>query len=100
MPHATLGVSPYQMVYGRLPRGPLSLLKDSITGVSSVYPYSNDSVKEFCEKVVENIKIGHDIASTQCEKAQVKYVNHKLNTMLKAKIRVFDWGTGYRVIDS
>ena len=29
VPNATTGVSPYKLVYGRNPRGPLSILKES-----------------------------------------------------------------------
>ncbi|GFW25969.1 retrovirus-related Pol polyprotein from transposon 412 [Trichonephila clavipes] len=32
VPHSTTGVSPYQLVYGRLPNGPLKLLKEVWTG--------------------------------------------------------------------
>lgn len=84
IPHATLGVSPYQMVYGRLPRGPLSVLKDNMTGSTLPYPYSCTSIQEFCEKVVDDIKIGHDLAKTQCDKAQSQYVNN-YNTRSKDK---------------
>ncbi|GFU10957.1 retrovirus-related Pol polyprotein from transposon opus [Trichonephila clavipes] len=30
IPHSTTGMSPFQLVYGRLPSGPISLLKGSV----------------------------------------------------------------------
>src|ERR1043165_1566231 len=33
IPHSTTGISPYQMVYGQLPRGPLSVLRDNMSGL-------------------------------------------------------------------
>jgi len=35
VPNATAGVSPYMLVYGRLPRGPLAVLKESWTDLVS-----------------------------------------------------------------
>ena len=35
VPNATKGVSPYKLVYGRNPRGPLAILKESWTGESN-----------------------------------------------------------------
>ena len=32
VPNATTGVAPYTMLYGRLPRGPLAILKKSWAG--------------------------------------------------------------------
>ena len=32
VPSATTGVSPYRMVYGRVPRGPLTILKKNLDG--------------------------------------------------------------------
>jgi len=37
VPNATTGVSPYDLVYGRNPRGPLSILKESWTGEHTTY---------------------------------------------------------------
>ena len=76
IPHTTLGVSPYQMVYGKLPRGPLSVLRDNMTGVQTgLLPVTN-SVKEYCENLVKNLEIGHNIASKQCDTVQRQYVSH------------------------
>ena len=37
VPYATTGMSPYMLVYGRNPRGPLSILKESWSGENSTY---------------------------------------------------------------
>ena len=76
LPHSTLGCSPYQMVYGRLPRGPLSVLRDQMSGMANNPPLSTVTVKDFCEKVIKDIQVGHDLSVTESEKAQQSYVSN------------------------
>ena len=76
LPHSTLGVSPYQMVFGKLPRGPLSVLRDKMTGVETGHVPVSNSVKDYCDKLIKDLEIGHDIASKQCDTAQQQYVSH------------------------
>ena len=72
IPHTTTGVSPYQMVYGKTPRGVLSVLRDNMTGLQTLHPSVNGTVKDYCEKVVNDIKLSHDIA----KKIVLKYKNN------------------------
>lgn len=76
IPHSTTGISPYQMVYGRIPRGPLSVLKDNMSGLLTAHPTPTGSVKDYCNKLVSDLQIGLDLAQSQCEKAQKQYVTH------------------------
>ncbi|GFV15688.1 retrovirus-related Pol polyprotein from transposon opus, partial [Trichonephila clavipes] len=38
IPHSTTGMSPFQLVYGRLPSGPISLLKEVWVGERKKHP--------------------------------------------------------------
>ena len=89
LPHSTLGCSPYQMVYGRLPRGPLSVLRDQLYGRADGPALSTSTVKEFCEKIASDIKVGYDLAAVESAKAQDHYVSHYNK---RSKDKSFDVG--------
>ena len=89
IPHSITGISPYQMVFGKIPRGPLSVLRDNMTGLQTVHPVVSGSVKDYCEKLVADLKIGHDLALKHCEKAQKQYVTHY---NLRSRDKKFDPG--------
>ena len=38
VPNVTTGIAPFMMVYGRIPRGPLAILKESWTGDINLPP--------------------------------------------------------------
>ena len=64
------------MVYGKIPRGILSILRDNITGLQTVHPNVTGSVKEYCDKIINDLKISHELADSHCAKAQKQYVTH------------------------
>ena len=76
MPHSTVGLSPYQLVFGKVARGPLSVLRDSWIGESGRKPPLNRSSSEYLETLKHNLKFGHDIALKVAEKAQKTYVDN------------------------
>jgi len=45
--NSTTGVSPYMLVYGRAPRGPLAVLKESWTGERDVSLHVNQPVDDY-----------------------------------------------------
>ena len=47
--NATTGVSPYLLVYGRVPRGPLAILKETWTGEREVTPPLSQPVEEYLQ---------------------------------------------------
>ena len=47
VPNATTGVSPYMLMYGRAPRGPLAVLKESWTGERDVSIHLNKPVDDY-----------------------------------------------------
>ncbi|GBM44267.1 hypothetical protein AVEN_23324-1 [Araneus ventricosus] len=54
VPHSTTGLSPYQLVYGRLPRGPLALMRDFWTGKRNIPLGVSRSIEKFwkiCDRI-------------------------------------------------
>jgi len=47
VPNATTGVSPFKLVYGRVPRGPLAILKESWAGEREVPSTLSQPVEEY-----------------------------------------------------
>ncbi|GFQ84326.1 retrovirus-related Pol polyprotein from transposon opus [Trichonephila clavata] len=59
VPHSTTGVSPYQLVNGRLPNGPLKLLKEVWAGDKEIPTVSSKSVEEYLRDLTEKLKQAH-----------------------------------------
>ena len=55
VPNAT-GVAPYMLVYGRSPRGPLAVLKESWTGDINLPPRLGLQPKKYLQKMKENLE--------------------------------------------
>ncbi|GFQ69226.1 transposon Ty3-I Gag-Pol polyprotein [Trichonephila clavata] len=72
---APTGVSPYQLVYGRLPNGPLKLLKEVWTGDKEIPTVSSKSVEEYLRGLTEKLKQVHNLARGNSEKAQAEYAS-------------------------
>ena len=47
VPNSTTGVSPYMLDYGRAPRGPLAVLKETWTGERDVSLHLNKPVDDY-----------------------------------------------------
>jgi Integrase core domain len=85
LPHSTTGLSPYQMVYGKFPRGPLSILRDSWVGELLEPPQLNRTAAEYLETVRHNLELAANIATVNSEHAQKLYVNnHNKNSRNKS----------------
>ena len=61
VPHSTTGISSYQLVYGRLPPGPLLLLKDVWTGGRKIPTTGSTTVKKYVSELVERLRKVHEI---------------------------------------
>jgi len=74
-PHSSIGVPPWLLAYGRLPRGPLAVLKDTMTGKTELPLNLGKSVTEYQEELRKNLEIAQEYATTHAEKAQQRYVS-------------------------
>ena len=52
-PNATTGIAPYMLVYGRLPRGPLAVLKKSWTGDINLPPRLGLQPKSMFKRIIK-----------------------------------------------
>ena len=84
LPNATTGLSPYQLVYGRTSRGPLSVLKDTWAGDRTEVPMLNDTAQKYLEDLKVNLQVGLDLAEENAAKAQAAYTN-QYNAISKEK---------------
>jgi len=55
--NSTLGVPPFLLDYGRLPRGPLAILKDTMTGKTELPLNQGKSVFEYLEDLRKNLEM-------------------------------------------
>ncbi|GFQ93875.1 retrovirus-related Pol polyprotein from transposon opus [Trichonephila clavata] len=74
VPHSTTGVSPYQLVYGWLPNGPLKLLKEVWTGDKEISTGSSKSIEEYLRDLTEKLK-RLITWQEETEKAQAEYAS-------------------------
>jgi len=89
IPNATTGLSPYQLVYGRVGRGPLSVLKDTWADDLGDPPVLPGNASEYLEKLKSDLQVGMGIAADNAEVAQRSYA-HYYN--LRSKAKQFDVG--------
>ncbi|XP_064083906.1 uncharacterized protein LOC135199681 [Macrobrachium nipponense] len=86
-PQESLGVSPFEMVYGRLLRGPLALIKDE--WLKPPDSHQTVTVQQYLSNFKETLSKVRKIASENLSKAQIKMKN---NYDQKTKIRKFNPG--------
>ena len=89
MPNATTGISPYMLVYGRLPRGPLAVLKESWSGQRDVRADLGKPVEEYMGDLRRRLKSAADWAALHAKHGQEIYV---LNYNLRSRDKHFDEG--------
>ncbi|GBN37248.1 Gypsy retrotransposon integrase-like protein 1 [Araneus ventricosus] len=97
VPHSTTGLSPYQMVYGRLPRGPLALMRDSWTGKRNIPLAVSRSIEKYLENLRQNLERAHEIATGNAEKNQAEYTR-RYN--LRAREKTFQVGEKVLILES
>jgi len=86
VPNSTTGVSPYQMVYGRVPRGVLAILKESWTGDSPISPCLAKSTVSYLQDLKEKLELAANYAQENSAGEQKRYTN---NYNLRAKDKTF-----------
>ncbi|GFR06320.1 retrovirus-related Pol polyprotein from transposon opus [Trichonephila clavata] len=59
IPHALTGVSPYQLVYGRLPSGPMTILKEFWTREREIPTDAARSVEEYLKQMQKKLQDAH-----------------------------------------
>jgi len=82
-PERSLGFSPFELVFGHLPRGPLKLLKESWLD------HTNDSQSVITHDVREKLKVANELAQKNLKSSQEKM---KLWYDQKARARTFQPG--------
>ena len=73
MPNATTSVAPYTMLYGRSPRGPLAILKESWAGETELPPNLGKSASQYMSELKENLQVALEYARHHGELAQASY---------------------------
>jgi len=70
----TTGVAPYTLVYGRLPVGPLAVLKNMWINENDFPAPKNKSTAEFLKDLRDKLEIARSYADSHAETAQQRYV--------------------------
>jgi len=73
VPNATTGVSPYMMVYGYLPRGPLAVLKEAWAGQREIPPNFGKPVEEYLGDLKSKLEAAANYAEQHTKQAQADY---------------------------
>ncbi|GFT59742.1 retrovirus-related Pol polyprotein from transposon opus [Trichonephila clavipes] len=69
-------MSPFQLVYGRLPSGPISLLKEVWVGERNIPTTLSRSVEKYLEDLIEKLRKAHEIAAETAEATQNNYASY------------------------
>ena len=75
VPNATTGVAPFMMVYGRIPRGPLAILKESWTGDINLPPQSAIQPRKYLEELKINLDKAAQFVKEHAREKQLQYMN-------------------------
>ncbi|GFW75334.1 retrovirus-related Pol polyprotein from transposon opus [Trichonephila clavipes] len=94
VPHSTTGVSPYQLVYGRLPNGPLKLLKEVWTGGKEIPTGSSKSIEEYLRDLIEKLNT-HRLITWQEETLKKHKPNMQVDTTLGLEKNVWQLVTKF-----
>ena len=74
--NSTTGVAPYTQLYGRLSKGPLTILKDSLAGDLELPPNLGKSVTAYLQELKENLEISADFATKHAKAEQASYAEY------------------------
>ena len=76
VPNATTGASPYMLVYGRNPRGPLTVLKESWTGENDTSASLAQLVADYLLDLRSKLSEAAEFAQSHTDAAQQSYAAH------------------------
>jgi len=96
VPSSTTGTSPYMLVYGRLPRGPLAILKESWTGQRDVQSVLPKSIETHMADLQYRLQQAADWARLHAEHGQAVYAYHH---NLRSRDKTFYEGDTVIVLD-
>jgi len=71
--NATTGIPPYTLLFGRLPRGPLSVLRDTWQGDMELPPGLGKSAEQYLHDLQTQLERTHDYVHEHAKVAQEKY---------------------------
>ena len=75
VPNETTGVAPYLLAMGRLPRGPLAVLRDSWCGERPLPFDLGKTPVQYLTELRENLEIANSYADSHAKRAQQRYVS-------------------------
>lgn len=96
VPHDTTGVSPFLMLYGRNPVGPLSILKRTWTGEQSIPANVAESPTEYMQKLKAQLEMAAEAADLISTKQQAGYT---AQYNLRSRAKYFQEGDQVLVFD-
>ncbi len=76
VPNETTNCPPFLLVYGKLPRGPLAILKDNWEGRRDLPLSLGKSADEFLSDLRSRLQVAKDYAEGHANEAQRRYVTH------------------------
>jgi len=76
VPNETTGVAPYLLVYGRMPRGPLAILRETWMGDRELPIGFGKIAEKFLEELKDNLMAAQKYASEHTQKSQDHYVHY------------------------
>jgi len=88
-PNSTTGVPPALLAWGRVPRGPWAILKDTMTGKVELPLNLRKTASEYLEELKKNLELAQDYATAHTEKAQQRYIS---SYNLRAREKSFEIG--------
>jgi hypothetical protein len=76
VPNRTTGVPPNMLCFGRLLRGPLSILKESWTGERDIPIVGNRSIEEYLNDLKQKLTEALEYTDEHSKIEQQRYVSH------------------------
>ena len=80
---------PWHMVFGRLPRGPLAVLKENWTGLRDLPLSLGQTTVEYLDELRQNLEVASSYATEHSKREQQRYIS-RYN--LRAREKSFDVG--------
>jgi len=74
-PNETTGVAPWMMVFGKVPRGPLAVLKENWTGQRDAPLSFGQTTADYLEKFRKNLQVAETYVDSHAKRAQARYVS-------------------------
>ena len=96
VPNSTTGVSPYMLVYGRVPRGPLTVLRESWANNQDVQADLGKPVEKYMTDLRRRIQQAADWATLHAQHGQELYAHHH---NLRSRDKHFTEGEQVIVLD-